>query len=80
MAPEQVTGRFVDFRADQFALGTLVYEMITGRRAFKRDTSVQTMAAIIEAEPEPIAGLSPDVSAELVTIVERCLAKDPADR
>ena len=80
MAPEQVTGRFVDFRADQFALGTLVYEMITGQRAFKRDTSVQTMAAIVEAEPRPIAGLIPDASAELVTIVERCLAKDPAHR
>jgi serine/threonine protein kinase/Tfp pilus assembly protein PilF len=80
MAPEQVIGGFVDFRADQFALGTLVYEMITGHRAFKRDTSVQTMAAIIDAEPEPMAALSPDVSAELVTIVERCLAKDPAHR
>ena len=80
MAPEQVTDRFVDFRADQFALGTLIYEMITGQRAFKRDTSVLTMAAIVEAEPEPIAGLIPDASAELVTIVERCLAKDPADR
>ena len=60
MAPEQAAGRPIDFRADQFALGSLIYEMITGRRAFKRDTPVQTMAAIIDAEPEPIAELAPE--------------------
>jgi serine/threonine protein kinase/Tfp pilus assembly protein PilF len=80
MSPEQVTGRPIDFRADQFALGTIVYEMLTGRRAFKRDSTVQTMAAILEKEPEPMAALAPDAAIEVVTIVERCLAKEPGDR
>ena len=59
MAPEQVTSKAIDFRADQFALGAIIYEMITGRRAFKRDTPVQTMAAIVDAEPELLAELAP---------------------
>ena len=80
MAPEQVTSKAIDFRADQFALGAIIYEMITGRRAFKRDTPVQTMAAIVDTEPEPIAELAGDTPIELVTVVERCLAKDPANR
>jgi serine/threonine protein kinase/Flp pilus assembly protein TadD len=80
MAPEQVAGRPIDFRADQFALGAIVYEMITGRRAFKRETTAQTMAAIIEVDPAPIAELSPEAPDGLITIIERCLAKDPAHR
>ena len=80
MAPEQVANRPIDFRADQFALGTMLYEMLTGRRAFKRDTPVQTMAAIVDMEPEPLAELCPGAPIEVVKIVERCLAKDPANR
>ena len=80
MAPEQVTGHPVDFHADQFALGAVIYEMLTGQRAFKRDTAVQTMAAIVETEPKPLAELCPAAPPELVTVVERCLAKDPANR
>ena len=80
MSPEQAAGRAIDFRADQFALGAIVYEMTTGRRAFKRETAAQTMAAIVEAEPESIAELAPEAPVGLVTVVERCLAKDPANR
>jgi serine/threonine protein kinase/Tfp pilus assembly protein PilF len=80
MAPEQVVTGPIDFRADQFALGALIYEMLSGRRAFKRPTAVQTMAAIVDAEPDPLAELCPDAPIELVRIVERCLAKDPAHR
>ena len=80
MAPEQAAGRPIDFRTDQFALGAIVYEMITGRRAFKRDTTAQTMAAIIEAEPAPLAEGAPDTPIPLITVVERCLAKDPTNR
>ena len=80
MAPEQVAGRLIDFRADQFALGAIVYEMITGRRAFKRETTAQTMAAIIEVDPAPIAEVSPGAPDGLITIIERCLAKDAAQR
>jgi Flp pilus assembly protein TadD len=79
-APEQVASNPIDFRADQFAFGAIVYEMITGRRAFKRDTPIQTMAAIVEDEPAPLAELAPGTPVELATVVNRCLAKDPANR
>src|SRR5262249_22649742 len=61
MSPEQARGRPIDFRSNQFACGSILYEMSTGRRAFEKDSPVQTMAAIIEAEPEPIQSLNPDV-------------------
>jgi eukaryotic-like serine/threonine-protein kinase len=80
MAPEQIACKPIDFRADQFVLGAMIYEMISGRRAFKRDTAVQTMAAIADAEPDPLAELCPDAPIEVIRIVERCLAKDPANR
>ncbi|MCU0255650.1 MAG: tetratricopeptide repeat protein [Vicinamibacterales bacterium] len=80
MSPEQAAGRAVDFRADQFSLGTVLYEMVAGRRAFKRDTPVQTLSAIIEADPEPLSSLNPAFPAPGRWAVERCLAKDPADR
>ena len=80
MAPEQVTGVAADARSDQFALGLILYEMLTGRRAFRRKTSVQTLAAILEDEPAPLAKLRPDTPPPVVAIVERCLAKSPDDR
>ncbi len=80
MAPEQVSGRPVDHRTDQFAHGAMMYEMLTGRRAFRRDTPVQTMAAILDAEPPGLASAAPETPSPLVTVVERCLAKDPAGR
>ncbi|MCL4847840.1 MAG: tetratricopeptide repeat protein [Acidobacteria bacterium] len=80
MSPEQAAGHPVDFRSDQFALGTILYEMITGRRAFKRDTPVQTISAVIESDPEPLGTLNDTFPAPGRWIVERCLAKDPAGR
>jgi tetratricopeptide (TPR) repeat protein len=80
MAPEQIAARPIDFRADQFALGVILYEILSGRRAFKRATPVQTMAAIMDAEPEPLAELCGDAPPEAIRIVERCLAKEPANR
>jgi len=80
MAPEQVTGRPVDHRTDQFALGAMLYEMLTGRRAFRRDSPVQTMAAIVDAEPPALADAAPETPPPLVTVVERCLSKNPAGR
>jgi serine/threonine protein kinase/tetratricopeptide (TPR) repeat protein len=80
MAPEQIASKAIDFRADQFVLGAMIYEMIAGRRAFRRETPVQTMAAIADAEPEPLAEACPEAPIEVVRIVERCLAKDPANR
>jgi serine/threonine-protein kinase len=80
MSPEQAKGQNVDFRSDQFACGAILYEMATGRRAFQRQSPVQTLAAIIEEEPEPIASVNPGVPPPLRWIVERCLAKNPSDR
>jgi tetratricopeptide (TPR) repeat protein len=80
MAPEQVAGQAVDGRADQFALGAVLYEMLSGKRAFKKGTSVQTMASIIEDEPPSLFELSPAVPEPVVALVERCLAKSPERR
>ena len=59
MSPEQASGQLVDFRSDQFAFGSLVFEMLTGRRAFLRPTRAETLAAIIREEPEPLAAVVP---------------------
>jgi serine/threonine protein kinase/tetratricopeptide (TPR) repeat protein len=80
MAPEQALGRDVDHRADQFALGAILYELATGRRAFRRGSVVQTLAAVIEEEPEPIASLNPSFPEGAYGLVRRCLAKDPEER
>ncbi len=80
MAPEQVSRSAVTFRADQFALGVVLYEALTGRRAFKRDTAIQTMAAIIGEEPTAVTEYCPAVPPQLATILARCLSKRPGDR
>ncbi|HEY1249709.1 MAG TPA: protein kinase [Thermoanaerobaculia bacterium] len=80
MSPEQASGEPADFRSDQFSLGTILYEMITARRAFERPTLAQTLTAIIESEPDALATAAPRTPAHLVWIVERCLSKDPQDR
>jgi eukaryotic-like serine/threonine-protein kinase len=80
MSPEQASGRPVDYRADQFALGLLIYELATRTRPFDRPTTAQSMAATIEAEPPPIQSINPDVPPHLASIVSRLLAKDPKDR
>lgn len=80
MAPEQVAGEAVDGRADQFAVGAVMYEMLSGRRAFRKATAVQTMAAIIEEEPESLYVAAPGVPPPVVTVVERCLSKSPDRR
>ena len=80
MSPEQASGEQVDFRSDQFSLGSIVYEMVTAQRAFQKKTTVETMAAIINQDPQPIASINPQVPAPIRWFIERCLAKDPADR
>jgi serine/threonine protein kinase len=80
MSPEQAAGRSVDFRSDQFSLGTILYEMGTGKRPFLRPTAAQTMTAIIQEDPEPIASINPKVPAPLRWIVDRCLSKEPDAR
>src|SRR5262249_21563958 len=73
-------GRAVDHRTDQFSLGLIVYEMCTGRPAFRRDSPAQVLAAVIERDPPPLGELRRDVPAELAALVSRCLQKDPAQR
>ena len=80
MSPEQASGRSVDYRADQFALGLLIYELATRTRAFERATTAQSLAATIEAEPTPIEALNAEVPPHLAAVVARCMAKDPAER
>ena len=80
MSPEQASGEPADFRSDQFSLGSILYELATGRRAFERPTDAQTLSAIIEAEPPPLLEAAPKLPASVAGIVERCLAKDPEDR
>jgi eukaryotic-like serine/threonine-protein kinase len=80
MSPEQARGDSVDFRSDQFAFGSILYEMSTGQRAFQRPSAPQTLTAIIQDEPESIAALNPRIPAPVRWIVERCLAKGPRNR
>jgi len=80
MSPEQASGGSMDFRSDQFAFGSILYEMAAGRRAFQRKTGAETLAAIIREEPEPVGQLNPNAPAPVRWIVERCLAKDPEER
>ena len=80
MSPEQASAEALDFRSDQFSLGSIIYEMATGKKAFQRKTAAETMSAIIREEPEPIATLRPDLPSPVQWIVERCLSKDREDR
>ena len=59
MSPEQASGQTVDFRSDQFSLGSMLYEMATGKRAFQKKTAIDTLAAILNEEPEPDASIDP---------------------
>jgi len=80
MAPEQIRGATVDGRADVFALGVVLYEMLTGRRPFPGSTSADVMSAILHQEPPPLTTLRPDVPPQLAWLLRRCLAKDPDRR
>jgi len=75
MSPEQAKGEATDARSDIFSFGVVLYEMLSGRRAFSRNSSVETMAAIVRDEPTPL-----DAPASFSSIVTRCLRKSPASR
>jgi eukaryotic-like serine/threonine-protein kinase len=80
MSPEQVRGEPADHRADLFALGAILYEMLTGTRAFRKPTAAETMTAILNEDPAPIAQLAPATPLPLQRVVHRCLEKNPAQR
>jgi serine/threonine protein kinase len=80
MAPEQLEGKDVDARTDLFAFGAIVYEMVTGKKAFSGDSQASLIGAIMHTEPQPMAGGQPLTPRALERLVLACLAKDPDDR
>src|SRR6202047_2657886 len=80
MSPEQASGDPLDFRSDQFSFGLVLYEMVTGKRAFQKRTAPETLVAILREEAEPIGVQNPDTPAPLCWTIERCLAKEPDKR
>ena len=80
MAPEQVEGKPADARSDLFALGAILYEMTTGRKAFEGPTATSVMAAILSSTPPPMSTLQPVTPPALDRVVRKCLAKDPSRR
>ena len=80
MAPEQVRGETADPRTDIFAFGAVLYEMLSGKRAFRRDTPAETMTAVLKEDPPELTDPARSVSPALDRIVRRCLEKDPEQR
>jgi len=80
MSPEQAEGREADARSDTFSLGTVFYEMLTGKRAFEGKTAASVMAAVLERDPAPVSSMQPAIPAALDRTVKTCLAKDPDER
>src|ERR1700690_4056492 len=80
MAPEQVRGSAVDSRTDIFAFGAVLYEMVSGERAFRRETPAETMTAILKEDPPELSELGQPVSPGLERIGRRCLEKQPEQR
>jgi Tol biopolymer transport system component len=80
MAPEQVRGDVADHRADIFAFGAVLYEMLAGRRAFERPTGAETMTAILREDAQPLTSVRDSVPPALERVVEHCLEKRPEDR
>jgi predicted Ser/Thr protein kinase len=80
MAPEQIEGRDADARTDIFALGSLLYEMTTGKRAFEAKSRASLIASILDREPPPISTVQPLAPLSLERVIRTCLAKDPDER
>ena len=80
MAPEQVRGSAVDSRTDIFAFGAVLYEMLSGQRAFRRNTAAETMTAILREDPPELSEMAHPVSPGMERIVLRCLEKQPEQR
>jgi serine/threonine protein kinase len=80
MSPEQAEAQKVDQRSDVFSFGAVLYEMITGRRAFNGDSRLSTLASVLQADPAPMREARDPIPREVERIIERCLRKDPRRR
>jgi len=80
MSPEQAAAKPLDARSDVFAAGTILYEMLSGQRPFTGETGLETMAAILRADPQPLHSKRPGIPHKLERVVERCLQKTPSAR
>ena len=76
MSPEQVEGKPVDARSDIFSFGAVLYEMITGQRAFRGESKISTLAAVVEKDPPPASEISSSTPPEVERLIARCLRKD----
>jgi serine/threonine protein kinase/Tol biopolymer transport system component len=80
MSPEQADGKKLDVRSDIFSFGSVLYEMVTGRRAFPGGSKLSTLSAVMHNDPQPPSQTVPEIPAELDRIISRCLKKDPERR
>jgi Tol biopolymer transport system component len=80
MSPEQAAGSAVDYRSDQFSLGSIFYEMASGKHPFRRSTTLEMLAAIHDEDPPSLAEVDAEIPEPFAWIVERCLAKSPSER
>jgi Tol biopolymer transport system component len=80
MSPEQAEGKKLDFRSDIFSFGAVLYEMLTGRRAFTGGSQASTLSAVLRDEPPPASAIRGDIPPDLDKLIARCLRKDPARR
>src|SRR5512138_3483400 len=80
MSPEQVKGRNVDHRSDIFSFGAILYEMLSGRRAFHGESAAETMSAILKEDPPELSNTNKSVSPGLERLVNHCLEKNPSER
>lgn len=80
MSPEQAEGKAVDARSDIFSFGAVLYEMVTGKRAFQGDSMAAILAAVLQKEPEAPSRVAPNIPRDLERIIQRCLRKDPNRR
>ena len=80
MSPEQAEGKTLDARSDIFSFGSVLYEMVTGQRAFQGDSPLSTLTAVLHKEPKPVSNMSTGVPEELARVISRCLQKAPGRR
>jgi Tol biopolymer transport system component len=80
MSPEQAEGKKVDARSDIFSFGSVLYEMVTGQRAFQGTSKISTLSAILHKEPKSVSTITPAIPADLEKLISRCLRKDPVRR